>query len=59
MSLYEVDEQFDIPRVKAFYAYCRYSPPVHIAVARGILGIKMPEKVDDKDREDFIMSMLQ
>lgn len=38
MTLNEVKEQFDLPRLEAFNKYTRKWPPQHILVAKYLMG---------------------
>ena len=54
MSIEEVREQFDLPRLQAFTEYSKRFPPLHIMIA-GYFGLgKKDEPADD----EFINELL-
>lgn len=61
MTIEEVREQFDLPRLFAFTNYSKSNPPLHIMVAR-YLGIEqkptVTEKQDEKNTNDDLAELL-
>jgi len=53
MTIEQVREQFDLPRLEAFIQYSKSNPPVHVMVARyfGIGSQSDPKALKNDDDE--------
>ncbi|NTV02426.1 MAG: hypothetical protein HGB04_06525 [Chlorobiaceae bacterium] len=57
MSIEEVREQFDLPRLEAFGRYTAQWPPLHVMIA-GFLGLGKPA-VCTNNQEDELAKLIQ
>ncbi|MGV1045468.1 hypothetical protein [Limnohabitans sp.] len=58
MTLEQVREQFDIPRLLAFNQYCEKFPPLHVLVA-AYFGYPKEKPKAEADEEDMVKLMAQ
>jgi hypothetical protein len=58
MSVEQVREQFDIPRLQAFNRYCEQFPPLHVLVA-AYFGYPKAKPQSSDSEEDMAKLMAQ
>lgn len=60
MSLEEVREQFDLPRLYAFTQSCRKYPPQYLLIASYFgFGESTTQEATEDDTADFIQQLMQ
>ena len=58
MTVEDVREQFDIPRLQALNNYCEKFPPQHILIA-GYFGFPKEKKIASESEADLAAAMMQ